>query len=81
MARFIVSQDRDHIFKFDPHAPICTLPIFHDGVFYGLNLMMGSKFLGTFDSPEEAVDEISRIYNCRQEIYAVRGYCEKEEWS
>lgn len=80
MARFIVSQNRDYIFKFDPNAYICALPIFHGDIFMGVNLMMGSKFLGTFDSPEEAVDEISRIYNCRQEIYAVRGYFEREEW-
>ena len=47
-----------------------------NGIFYGLNLMMGSKFLGTFDLPQSAVDEISRIYSHKGEIYAVPGYSE-----
>ena len=73
-ARFIVNQDRDRIYHFDPHAFMYTAPIILDGTYYGINLMMGNAFLGTFDSPGEAVAEVSAIYNHQGEIYAVSGF-------
>lgn len=73
-AQFIVNQDRDQIYKFDPNALIYTAPIVHNNVLYGLNLMMGNRNLGTFDSPEEVVNEVSAIYNSNAEIHPVSGY-------
>lgn len=73
-AKFVVTQDRDRIYPFDANALIYTAPVIFEGVCFGNNLMMGNRFLGTFETPEEAIDEVSAIYNCRGEIYAVRGY-------
>ena len=72
--RFIVNQDRDQIFRLDSAAFMYSTPIIFEGKCWALNLMMGSTLLGTFDSPENLVREISAIYNSTCEIYAVSGF-------
>lgn len=73
-AQHIVNQDRDRIYRFNADALIYTAPVLHDGMCMGNNLMMGNAFLGTFETPEEAMREVSNIYNHTGEIYAVSGF-------
>ena len=73
-AVFIVNQDRDRIYRFNPNALMYTAPVWFDGVFMAANLMMGGACLGTFDSAERAIQEASSIYNYQGEIYAVTGF-------
>lgn len=73
-AQHIVNQDRDCIYHFNPDALIYTAPVIHSGLCMGNNLMMGNAFLGTFETPEEAMQEVSNIYNYAGEIYAVSGF-------
>ena len=74
MVKHIVSQDRDTIFKFDPDAALLILPVVHNSVIWGINLMMGSKFLGTFDDETAAVQEVSNLFSRSDEIYPITGY-------
>lgn len=72
--RHIVNQDRDRIYPFDPSVLIYVTTVMHEEAYIGTNLMMGSAFLGTFEIPSQAVQEVSNIYNRTDEIYAVSGF-------
>lgn len=73
-AKFIIDQNRDIIIPFDPNAWIYITDITVDDVYYGMNLMYNSICLGTFEKPSQAVKEVSAIYNCTDELYAIDGY-------
>lgn len=72
--RKIINQDRDCILDFTGNEYFYTAAIIHEGTIMGINLMMSGKALGTFDSVEKAIDEISRILNSKDEIVLVGGY-------
>ena len=76
-ARHIINQDRDHIYRFSADALIYTAPVIYEGLCLGYNLMLGSSFLGTFESAEDAVKEVSNILNHPGDFYAVSGYSER----
>jgi hypothetical protein len=69
----IVTQDRDYIYPCTGNLET-SANWTHDGVYMGINLYDGGRFLGTFDSPEEAIQEIKNIYNCKQKFYVVSGF-------
>lgn len=71
----IITQDRDQIYTFGGHTYLSPQPVMRDEICIGYNLLMGIS-LGTFDSMEEAVQEVNRILNSDSEIYAVSGYSE-----
>jgi hypothetical protein len=68
----IVTQDRDYIYPFT--GELETSANWHDGVYMGVNLYEHGKFLGTFDCPEEAIQEINNIFNCKQRFYVINGF-------
>jgi len=76
---FIVNQDRepDRIVCF--HGALCTFPAMLKGRPIGINLYSGASLLdghllGTFDTVDEAMQEIENIFNCKKRFYCVRGY-------
>lgn len=71
----IISQDRDRIYALDKQTYLSPLPVIHDGICIGYNLLIGVS-LGTFDSLKETVGEIHNILNIDTEIYAVSGFSE-----
>lgn len=73
-ANFIVNQDRDIIIPFDPASLLYITNITIEDIKYGINLMCDNTCLGTFDEPSDAIKEVSSIYNCKTEIYAINGY-------
>lgn len=67
--KFIITQDRDQIYPYNPEIPLLITP-----AFCGFNLYMGGCFLGTFDSGLEGATEARKIIMNEEEFYAVSGY-------
>jgi len=74
----IVNQDRDQIYLFTGNEPLYTAVIIYEDTVIGFNLLMSDKALGTFDSLQEVVEEVNRIFNNKDEIYAISGYSNGE---
>lgn len=74
MAKFIVTQDRDKVHRLNDGEYLYTTAIIHSDTIMGINLMMSDGLLGTFDSIEEAAEEINRIFDSNDEIIFVGGY-------
>lgn len=71
---FILSQDRDALIEFTPDMVLYAQLIINEGVFYGLNLMLGKDFLGTYDNLQEVMAEIWNIANCNYDYYVMGGF-------
>jgi hypothetical protein len=75
----LVTQDRDYCFP-------CTGELetsanwTPEGVYMGVNLYDGGRFLGTFDCPDEAIAEIKNILNCKQRFYVINGFYFNEDF-
>ena len=70
----ILTQDHDQIINFNEGDTIHTLPNVRKGVFYGINLYLRGKLLGTFDTVQEAKEEMENIVNCEHEYYCISGF-------
>lgn len=57
-----------------------TRPAIFDGKVVGINLYSDNDFLGTFDSPQEALDEMQHILHCKKLFCKVSGYSKWEGW-
>lgn len=77
MQQFIINQDRDH----DPieKGPLHTLPWVVNGKLWGINLYRGKALLGTFDSIDEAITEMSRIDASEDQYILVDGFSADED--
>jgi hypothetical protein len=76
----ILTQDRNYIYPLVSDELETSANWTHDGVYMGVNLYNGGKFLGTFDDPVEALQEISSILKCKQPFYVVNGFSDYGEW-
>lgn len=68
----IVNQDRDEIIL--KTQPLFTCPAFYNGNIIGINLFHDESLLGTFDNVAKAIQEMSQIESCAEEIYFINGY-------
>ena len=75
---YIVNQDRDRSFWYNGN--LSTRPAIFNGVCVGINLYTDNNFLGTFDSPQEALNEMERIQACRTFKCYVEGYHKPCAW-
>lgn len=75
---YIVNQDRDQIYYH--RGNLMTRPAIVAGKVFGINLYSDDNFLGTFDSPKEALDEMTRIANCNKYLCFVSGYSKWDVW-
>jgi len=75
----IFNQDMDAQYSFNPKSDRLYTELRYvygdndDLIFIGVNLMLKGEILGTFDTMQEAFNEISAISNCPNEIYAISG--------
>jgi hypothetical protein len=74
----IVTQDRDYIYKHKGDL-VTSANWTHEGVYMGVNLYDGDNFLGTIDTPQEALDEITAILKYEHEVYVVSGFSDYDE--
>lgn len=68
----ILNQDRDELVEY--RGELYTLPAIFKKQLYGINLFLGEHLLGTFDSVQEAMEEIGKIQSCVREVYVISGY-------
>lgn len=73
----LVTQDHDYIYDYKGEL-MTSANWTHDGVYMGINLYDGNNFLGTFDSPQEAIDEINNILSCKHTVCIVGGFSDYE---
>ena len=71
-ATHIVNQDRDRVYPIGTN--FYPAPVVCGGILMGVNLMMDSINIGTFDTPAEAVQEIAAIFRSTSEVHYVSGY-------
>lgn len=73
---FLINQDRDMVIQ--KTAPVVMAPAIHAGKLVGFNLYTTSGdstyLLGSFDTDDEAVEELDRIGASTEEYYFVDGY-------
>lgn len=72
ITQFLVTQDRDEIWACT--GDLETSANWHEGIYMGVNLYDHGHFLGTFDCPAEAIQEINNIYKCKQAVYVIDGF-------
>lgn len=75
----LFNQDRDLQMELYGDETFATIPIMACGDIMGINLYVTRDehemiLLGTFDSPQEAIDEIENIQSCEDMVYLVNGY-------
>ena len=75
---FIINQDRDELIELS--GPLYTLPLVFNGVVMAINLYTSGRLLGSFDSVEEAMDEIESIAECEADYCAIGGSMTEEEF-
>ena len=75
---FIVNQDRDELVELS--GPLYTLPHIYNGIIMAINLYTSGRLLGSFDSVDEAMDEIDNIADCPADYYAIGGSMTEEEF-
>jgi hypothetical protein len=73
----IVTQDRDYVYEYGGDLET-SANWTHDGIYMGVNLYDSGRFLGSYDSPQEALDEINAILKCEHNIYVVGGFSNYE---
>lgn len=71
---YIIDQDHEKRYKFTEGDVLLTMPVFHNGALWCINLKLNNRLLGSFDSTQDAMDEITKICNCIDPYYIVRGY-------
>lgn len=71
----IINQDRETILDFINGIDFleCKLTK-HNGINYGINLLLNNHILGTFDTLNEVVDEMQNIINCKYNYYVIGGF-------
>ncbi|MDP4117647.1 MAG: hypothetical protein Q8873_00440 [Bacillota bacterium] len=80
---FIINQDRDRIInvkKSDLPDALLTVPKFYKDVCMGINLYYKNTLLGTFDTVQDAIEEMNSIIICKRRFYCVRGHEPFELW-
>lgn len=75
---YIQDQDREHSYWYNGN--LSTRPAIFNGVCIGINLYTDNNFLGTFDSPQEALQEMESIQACKTYKYTVKGYYKPSAW-
>ena len=73
---YIVTQDRDRRYRYNPKDLLLSVPVFHEGLCMGYNLLLNQHLLGTFDTSEEALREAQAIVGYKGRKYRVRGFCD-----
>lgn len=74
MKTILLTQDRDEAILYNPEQPLVTIPVIVDGKIFGINLMYNNHLLGTFDSCNEAIEEIGKIASSTDPVYCMSGY-------
>lgn len=80
----IVNQDFEvsKAIEFNPQADsLYTVPVAHKGIILGINLYCRQEMLGTFDSLNEAIEEINKIFSSPHHVYVISGYSIWHEWA
>lgn len=70
----VISQDRDVAVSFKKSNSIKGEIVIKEGVYYGINLIVNNRYMGTFDTLEEYISEAHNIMNCTYDYYAVNGF-------
>lgn len=73
MSKLILTQDHDQLLV-RGNKPLLWHEVRNNGKYFGCSLLLGKDLLGTFDTPEEAQEEINKINEFTGEIYTVSGY-------
>lgn len=74
MCEIIINQDLDEAIRYTPEMTLFTAPMLINGKIMGINLMLGKKLLGSFDTAREAVEVMSAILNCTERVFIVPGF-------
>lgn len=74
----IISQDRDNSVTFRKGNKIEGVIIVQNGMYMGINLIVNTRLMGTFNTYEEVEQEINNILNCKYEFYIVNGFSDYE---
>lgn len=69
----IINQDMDRILDLTTETILIIYPVYHERKLMGFNIISNGILLGTFDSLNEAMEEISLIKNCVEPFYYIRG--------
>jgi hypothetical protein len=70
---FVLTQDHDQLLV-KGTKPLLWHEVKNNGKYFGCNLLLGKDLLGTFDTPEEAQQELCKINDFTGEVYIVSGY-------
>lgn len=60
----LVNQYRDSYTIFDKKSILAVLPVVHDGVYFGYNLICDGGLVGTYDTAADAWREIDILRTC-----------------
>lgn len=74
MKTILITQDHDNAILYNSDDTLITAPAVSGGKIIGINLMYKNHLLGTFDSCNEAIEEINNIANSSNHVYCISGY-------
>ncbi len=80
MTKTIINQDRDRVYTYTDKDVLFTVPAIHNKKLMGINLMLGTALLGTFNTLQEAIDEMTRIAGTNEDYALVAGYHSRGGW-
>lgn len=75
----VLNQDRDIILSFEKGDELKSELSIYEGIPQGINILFHDTVIGTFDTIQEVVDEITNIINCEYDYYVVSGFSDYKE--
>lgn len=75
----LVNQDMDMYTAYTKESTLVVAVVACNGVYFGYNLYCDDMMLGTFDSPERALEEVENIKDCKNPVYVVQEEQEEKQ--